>query len=277
MGARKRVEASGGAAPSVIGNPLGPDRSTRAAGRLAWRDGPAARGPAGGGVVRRGRRALRPHPAALPRRPDRTDRRRRAPTCSTWGRAPASPPASCRRRAAACSASSPTRAWPRSGGATAFRPRWRRSRRGSRRAACSTRSSRGRRGTGSTRSRGRPRRRGCCGPAGCSSCSGTPSRCRPSWRTAFNAVYQRVLPGSPISLTARDAYPDVGRHRRRRHARRVRRARGVAVRLAARIHPRRVARAGADVRRPQPRSPPTSGPRWSRGSERRSTRSAAGS
>ena len=29
----------------------------------------------------------------------------------------------------------------------------------------------------------------------------------PELADAFNAVYRRVLPGSPVSLTARDAYP----------------------------------------------------------------------
>ena len=64
----------------------------------------------------------------------------------------------------------------------------------------------------------------------------------PALADAFSAVYERVLPGSPISLTRPRRLPHVGRHGRRRHARRVRRARGVAVRLGAHLHPRRVAR-----------------------------------
>ena len=94
---------------------------------------------------------------------------------------------------------------------------------------------------------------------------------------AFNAVYQRVLPGSPISLTARDAYPTLA----------AMAADGMRGVFAAPeewrfdwehdLHPRRVARRRCRRSAATPCSPPTSGPRCWRGSGRRSTRSAAGS
>ena len=275
MGARKRVEASGGAA-RVIGNPLGPDRSTRAAGRLAWRDGPAARGTAGGGVVRRGRRTLRPHPSALPRRPDRTDRRDGA------RRARRGVGHRHRRPAAA------------GGGLPRARRRARRPH--GRVRADPRRSGRGGdvRGVGASGPRVRRGRRGAGVALGRPGRGGGQGGARAAPRRAARRVLERLrrapraggrvqrgLPPGVARLAGLADHPrrlpHVGRHRRRRHARRVRRSPRSggspgSANTPATSGSRRCRRSAGT-----PRSPPTSGPRWSRGSERRSTRSAAGS
>ena len=101
-------------------------------------------------------------------------------------------------------------------------------------------------------------------------------RCPPSWRTRSTRSTSRVLPGSPVSLTTRDAYPTLA-------AIAADGMRGVfAAPEEWRFAWQRNTPATSGSRRCRrsagtPRSPPTSGPRWSRGSERRSTRSAAGS
>ena len=81
----------------------------------------------------------------------------------------------------------------------------------------------------------------------------------PELADAFGAVYRRVLPGSPVSLTTRDAYPTLA-------AIAADGMRGVfgepeewRFPWQRDLHPRRVARAGADVRRPHHARPRSAG------------------
>ena len=87
----------------------------------------------------------------------------------------------------------------------------------------------------------------------------------PAVAEALAAAYRRVAPDSPMSFDGRPEGSDPGRlpgavrqgRGRDPGGGRVRRARAVAVRLGARLHPRRAAGPGANLRRPHQ---PAAGP-----------------